>query len=100
MAKHVQFIWSNMSDLFSVMIQSKYIKTGKEKFGEVQNPFKDQVEFFWTFFHHLLKEIFYDETVIDFFNEHSYWFFEGMVEILKIGQKGFANNLILLGKVV
>lgn len=41
MAKHVQFIWSNMSDLFSVMIQSKYIKTGKEKFGEVQNPFKD-----------------------------------------------------------
>ena len=84
LANHVQFIWSNISDLFSGMIESKYVKTGKEKFGDVMSPFKDQTEFFWTFYHRILKEVFYDESIVEFFHTHSYWFFEGISEILKL----------------
>jgi trehalose-6-phosphate synthase len=99
LAKHVQFIWSNLSDLFYLIIESKYVKTGKEKFGEVFSNFKDSKEFFWTFFHHILKEIFYDDSIFDFFRTYSYWFLEGLCLILKQAQKNFSCNLILAGKV-
>lgn len=92
LAKHLQLVWSNLGDFFALVIESRFVKSGNEKFGKIEMKHKDQKTFFWCLYYHICKEIMKQENIVQFFKKHSTFFLECLLDIVKFASQSFQHN--------
>jgi len=97
-SKHIQLLWSNIGDHFATVVECKFCKESRDPISLQTEKHKTNKDFICSLFYHICSEIFKQKDIITFYLQHSKFFLECMIDIMKllITEETFTSLPILI----